>query len=91
MTQGSGSLNSMEQSVFHYLCSHPREIDAESLWLELKREGIMLSIGSVYLKLKKLEAEGLVVKVHDGGRKFLYKSNTVTDFHKKSGPGTSSC
>lgn len=63
----------MERTVYLYLRDYGKEIDAETLWLELKKSGAAMSIGSVYLKLKKLENEGLVLRIHAGGRKFVYK------------------
>jgi Fe2+ or Zn2+ uptake regulation protein len=67
------TLNMMEKTVYLYLRDYGKEIDAETLWLELKKNGAALSIGSVYLKLKKLENEGLVLRIYAGGRKFVYK------------------
>jgi len=67
------NLNVMERTVYLYLRNCGGEIDAETLWLELKKRGAILSIGSVYLKLKKLENDGLIIRIHAGGRKFVYK------------------
>lgn len=47
-------------------------IDAETLFLSMKASGITISIGSVYLKLRKLANLGKIQKIIGPDRKFLY-------------------
>lgn len=50
------------------------DIDAETVWLAMKAQGVQLSISSFYTRLKELVEANLMEKKPNGYNKFVYRT-----------------
>ncbi|MCX2453021.1 transcriptional repressor [Pedobacter sp. PLR] len=66
--------------ILQYLKEKGDGLDAEALWLELRKQGHQMCVCSVYLNLKKLAKLNRLKKTQTADRKYVYALNiTETD------------
>ncbi|WP_316841065.1 transcriptional repressor [Pedobacter gandavensis] len=73
-------ISGISKIILQYLEETGDTLDAEALWLELRKQGHHMCVCSVYLNLKKLAKLNSLKKTQTADRKYVYALNiTGTD------------
>ncbi|WP_316750493.1 transcriptional repressor [Pedobacter gandavensis] len=69
-------ISGISKIILQYLEENEDGLDAEALWLELRKQGHQMCVCSVYLNLKKLAKLNRLQKTQTAARKYVYALNT---------------
>lgn len=69
------------ETILGYLLEKDRHVSAESLYVDLKHRGEVLSLSTVYLNLSTLAEAGLVREFKGPTGQALYDSNVTPHYH----------
>lgn len=69
------------ETILGYLLEKDRHVSAESLYVDLKQRGEVLSLSTVYLNLSTLAEAGLVREFKGPTGQALYDSNVTPHYH----------
>lgn len=71
-------ISGISKIILQYLEENGGGLDAEALWLELRKQGHRMCVCSVYLNLKKLAKLNQLQKTQTADRKYVYALNTAS-------------
>lgn len=70
-------ISGISKIILQYLEENGDGLDAEALWLELRKQGHRMCVCSVYLNLKKLAKLNRLKKTQTADRKYVYALNVT--------------
>lgn len=65
-------ISGISKIILKYLEENGDGLDAEALWLQLRKQGHRMCVCSVYLNLKKLAKLNRLQKTQNPDRKYVY-------------------
>lgn len=68
-------ISGISKIILQYLEESGDALDAEALWLELRKKGHQMCVCSIYLNLKKLEKINRIQKTRNEERKYVFTLN----------------
>lgn len=68
-------ISRISKIILQYLEETKNALDAETLWLELRKQGHRMCVCSIYINLKKLEKVKLLQKTQAADRKYVFALN----------------
>jgi Fe2+ or Zn2+ uptake regulation protein len=73
LTKQQEQMQLINQQIIDYMLTIQEDKDAESIWLEIRANGLDISHSSFNTKLKKLVDAGLIEKISFGYNKNSYR------------------
>jgi Fe2+ or Zn2+ uptake regulation protein len=74
ITKQQKQMQSINQKIIDYMLTIQEDKDAESIWLEIRANGLDISNSSFTTKLKKLVDAGVIEKISFGYNKYMYRT-----------------